>query len=133
MLCTNSLILLGTDLFYGLKHLCMTSGLNFDWCMRSLPQNWLRMCLLACNWACRNQITKDFHHDKEGQGMLVFRRVVNPILHTAWLDNHALTLKSNSAKYYFHEKSRFLHTFLNFCCESRKIYVQFKNILLSVL
>jgi hypothetical protein len=25
----------------------------------------------------------------------------NPILHTAWLDNHALTLRSNSAKYYF--------------------------------
>jgi hypothetical protein len=23
---------------------------------------------------------------------------INPILHTAWLDNHALTLKSNSAK-----------------------------------
>ncbi len=46
---------------------------------------------------------------------------LNPILHTAWLDNHALTLKSNNAKYYFHEKSRFLHTFLKFCCESRKI------------
>jgi hypothetical protein len=45
----------------------------------------------------------------------------NPILHTAWLDNHALTLKRNSAKYYFHEKSRFLHTFLKFCCKSRKI------------
>ncbi len=28
----------------------------------------------------------------------------NPILHTAWLDIHALTLKSNSAKYYFYEK-----------------------------
>jgi hypothetical protein len=25
----------------------------------------------------------------------------NPILHTAWLDNRALSLKSNSAKYYF--------------------------------
>ncbi len=36
----------------------------------------------------------------------------NPILHTALLDNHALTLKSNFAKYYFYEKSRFLHTFL---------------------
>ncbi len=56
----------------------------------------------------------------------------NPILHTVWLDNHALTLKSNSAKYYFHEKSRFLHTFLKFCCESRKNKVKFKNILLSV-
>jgi hypothetical protein len=47
--------------------------------------------------------------------------VFNPILHTAWLANHALTLKSNSAKYYFHEKFRFLHTFLKLCCESRKI------------
>ena len=56
----------------------------------------------------------------------------NPIIHTVWLDNHALTLKSNSAKYYFHEKSRFLHTFLKFCCESRKTKVKFKNILLSV-
>jgi hypothetical protein len=37
----------------------------------------------------------------------------NPILHTAWFDNHALTLKSNTAKYYFGEKSSFLHTFLN--------------------
>jgi hypothetical protein len=46
---------------------------------------------------------------------------LNLILHTAWLDNHALTLKSDSAKYYLHEKSRFLHTFLKFCCESRKI------------
>jgi hypothetical protein len=39
--------------------------------------------------------------------MLAF---LNPILHTAWLNNHALTLKSNSAKYYIHVKSRFLHT-----------------------
>ncbi len=44
-----------------------------------------------------------------------------PILHTEWLDNQELTFKSNSAKYYFLEKSRFLHTFLKFCCESRKI------------
>jgi hypothetical protein len=46
---------------------------------------------------------------------------VNPILHTAWLNNHALTLKSNTAKYYFGEKSSILHTFLKFCSESRKI------------
>jgi hypothetical protein len=26
---------------------------------------------------------------------------LNPILHTAWLDNHAPTVKSNPAKYYF--------------------------------
>jgi hypothetical protein len=43
--------------------------------------------------------------------------VVNPILHTAWLNNHALTLKINTAKYYFGDKSSFLHTFLKFCCE----------------
>jgi hypothetical protein len=45
----------------------------------------------------------------------------NPILHTAWLHNHALTLKRNTAKYYFGQKSSFLHTFLKMCCESRKI------------
>ncbi len=45
----------------------------------------------------------------------------NPILHTAWLNKHALTLKRNTAKYYFGEKSSFLHTFLKSCCESRKI------------
>jgi hypothetical protein len=32
---------------------------------------------------------------------------VNPILHTAWLNSHALTLKSNTAKYSFAEKSNF--------------------------
>jgi hypothetical protein len=46
---------------------------------------------------------------------------INPILNTAWLDKHALTLKKNSAKYYFHKKSRFLHTFLKFYYESREI------------
>jgi hypothetical protein len=35
-----------------------------------------------------------------------------PVLHTAWLNNHALTLKRSTAKYYFGEKSSFLHTFL---------------------
>jgi hypothetical protein len=37
---------------------------------------------------------------------------IHPILHTAWLNNRALTLKRNTAKYYFGEKSSFLHTFL---------------------
>jgi hypothetical protein len=41
-----------------------------------------------------------------------WHHVINPILHTAWLESHALTLKSNTAKYYFGEKSSFLHTFL---------------------
>jgi hypothetical protein len=46
---------------------------------------------------------------------------LNPILHTAWLDNHALTLKRNTAKYNFFEKSSYLHTFVENFCESRKI------------
>jgi hypothetical protein len=33
---------------------------------------------------------------------------INPIFHTAWLDNHALTL---TAKYHFGEKSSFLFIF----------------------
>jgi hypothetical protein len=58
---------------------------------------------------------------------------INPILHTSvWLDNHALTLQNNTAKYYFGEISSSLHTFLKFCLESGNIYVKFKNILLSV-
>jgi hypothetical protein len=51
----------------------------------------------------------------------------NPILHPAWLDNHALTLKSNSAKYYFHEKSRFLHTFQSFVVNQRKVKLSSKT------
>ncbi len=58
---------------------------------------------------------------------------LNRILHTAWLESHALTLKNNTAKYYFGEKSSFLHTFLKFSSESRTIQVNFKNILLSML
>jgi hypothetical protein len=42
----------------------------------------------------------------------------NPILHIAWLDNYALmTLKGNTAKFYFGDKSSFMHTFLKFCRE----------------
>ncbi len=33
---------------------------------------------------------------------------IKPILHTAWIDNHALTQKINTAKYYLGEKSRTL-------------------------
>jgi hypothetical protein len=44
----------------------------------------------------------------------------NPILHTAWLDNHALPLKRNTAKYYFGEKSSCLHTFLKFAVYQEK-------------
>jgi hypothetical protein len=39
---------------------------------------------------------------------------VNPILHTAWLDNHAQSSESNTEKYYFDKKSKFLHTFVKF-------------------
>jgi hypothetical protein len=43
-------------------------------------------------------------------GSISLDSTFNPILHTTWLNNHALTLKSNTAKYYFGEKSSFLHT-----------------------
>ncbi len=59
--------------------------------------------------------------------------IINPILHSAWLESHSLTLKNNIAKYYFGEKSNFLHTFLKFSPESRTIQVNFYNILLSIL
>ncbi len=49
-----------------------------------------------------------------------------PILHTAWLDDHALTLKSNTAIYFF-GGFEYLH---KICRESRKIGVKFKNFLL---
>jgi len=52
---------------------------------------------------------------------LFFKLKFNPILHTWWLDNHALTLINFTAKYYFGEKSKFLHTFRTLCPESRKI------------
>ncbi len=56
----------------------------------------------------------------------------NPILHTAWLNNHALTLKRNIAIYYFSEKSSFLHTFLKISFESRKIEVKLiKKVILN--
>ncbi len=57
----------------------------------------------------------------------------NPILHNAWLNNHALTLKRITAKYYFGEKSIFLHTFLKICWESRKIYVKRYGFIISML
>ncbi len=66
-------------------------------------------------------------------GKFSFITSFNPILHTVGLDIHALTLKSNIAKCYFGEKSGFLHTFLKFCLESKKIQVKFKTILFSVI
>ncbi len=58
--------------------------------------------------------------------------LVNPISYTAWLGNHALTLKSNSAKYYFGEKSSFMHTFLKFSFTFNALSV-FKKVNLNVL
>jgi hypothetical protein len=58
---------------------------------------------------------------------------VNPILHTAWLNNHALTLKRNIPTYFFDDKSFFLQILPKVCCESRKILVRLKNFLLSML
>jgi len=46
---------------------------------------------------------------------------INPILQTNWLNNHALTIKINTSKYYFGEISSFLHvTFNNFVVKQRK-------------
>jgi hypothetical protein len=62
------------------------------------------------------------------QGMALFLfLVINPILHTAWLESHALTLKNNTAKYYFGQKSSFLYTNLKFSLESRTIQISFKT------
>jgi hypothetical protein len=60
---------------------------------------------------------KILYHREKGKNIVIFH-FFNPILHTAWLDSHALTLKRNTAKYYFCEKFSFLPTFLNVCCES---------------
>jgi hypothetical protein len=32
---------------------------------------------------------------------------LNPVLHTVWLDNNTLTVRRNTEKYYFGEKSSF--------------------------
>ncbi len=58
---------------------------------------------------------------------------VNPILHAGWLNNHTLTLKSNTAKCYFGGKSSLLQTFLKFWRKSRKIEVKHKNSFVSLL
>jgi hypothetical protein len=46
-------------------------------------------------------------HKSWSLGHYEVNALFNPILHTAWLDNHALTLKSNNAKYHIGEKSHF--------------------------
>ncbi len=46
---------------------------------------------------------------------------LNPILHTACLNNHALTLKRNIADVILVKNLFFTHTFLKISCESRKI------------
>ncbi len=77
------------------------------WLRNLLPPNLQYPEILATSHTIEKTVTQD--------------QTVNPILHTAWLNSHALTSKSNTAKYYFGKKSSFLHTFLKFCCESRKI------------
>jgi hypothetical protein len=54
---------------------------------------------------------------------------INPILHTAWLDNHALTLKWNTAKYHFGEKSSFLYFFIKVWWHDATLFVCFILIL----
>jgi hypothetical protein len=36
---------------------------------------------------------------------MFFKKNINPILHSAWLESHELTLKNNTAKYCCGEKS----------------------------
>jgi hypothetical protein len=62
----------------------------------------------------------------------LFHTSVNPILHAGWLNNHTLTLQSNTAKCYFGGKSSLLQTFLKFWRKSRKIEVKLKNSFVSL-
>ncbi len=56
----------------------------------------------------------------------------NPNLRAAWLGNHALTLKSNTAKHHIGEKSSFFEHLSKNCQKSKKILVKFKTFLLSM-
>jgi hypothetical protein len=69
------------------------------------------------------KINASLLHFSHVQNAITFLQLfnINPILHTMWLENHTLTLKSNTAKYYFGEKFSFLPTVLKYCSESRKI------------
>jgi hypothetical protein len=71
----------------------------------------------------------------------VVHLILNHILHT-WFrdsfftcDGHVLTLKKNTVKCYFGEKSSFLHTFLNFSPESLTInmFLPFFNFKFSLI
>ncbi len=52
---------------------------------------------------------------------------LNPILYTVWLENHALTFKSNAANYYFGEKSSFLQTFLKLSSKAESNEFRFRT------
>ncbi len=81
----------------------------------------------GCCWISANKYSCVHHMTWSPNKLWRSNSIFNPILHTVWLDNHALILKRNTEINYFVEKSRFLHTFLRFCCESRKIKPKFKN------
>jgi hypothetical protein len=70
----------------------INSRTNFDlWhCMVYIPRN--NECRILC------LLVHMLHVN-----CLFFSLFFNPILHNAWLDNRALTLKSNTAKFYFGE------------------------------
>jgi hypothetical protein len=85
-------------------------------------------CLVCSRWAQSKDVfprrtLSHFicpHRPASWAGSRATSPVFNSILHTAWLNDHALTLKRNTAKYYSDEKSSFLHTFQKICCESKK-------------
>jgi hypothetical protein len=60
---------------------------------------------------------------------LLYVWLLNPILHTVWLDNRALTSKIFKAKKYLGENSNSMHVFITFCPERRKTKVKFKKFL----
>ncbi len=61
-----------------------------------------------------NTSTEQGDSNNFGQLFVIISRNINPILHTVWLDSHALTLKHYTAKYYEARKIWFFAYLTNF-------------------
>jgi hypothetical protein len=83
------------------KHLFQPTGNRKYYCI-TISQLYFKII-------CYNFLLKVLaNQERAGLTVVLFdRSCFNPILHTAWLNNLALTLKRNTAKYYFCEKSSF--------------------------